>query len=308
MARAATRAGDSEQLRSHPDLAVSLGSYTYHLVTKDGKAIFSISDGAESTAKTLEWALGDGSFGQTYVYREQGKYYESQLSFYTLLNALDTTTGHMEPKNLETAAGGFAPPDSIRQCFACHFTASTTNHRFDPDRSIVGVTCEACHGPGAQHALLMTLDARDTGGLIMDLSKLRPADSVDFCGACHRTSADAVLTGLAKMGIINVRLQPYRLEKSKCWGKGDARLTCVACHDPHAQVVRNPGFYDAKCLQCHLRLAATQPVAAHRAPPCKVGTKDCVNCHMPRIEVPGTHSMFTDHWIRISPRGAPYPD
>jgi len=106
MARAATRAADSEQLRSHPDLSLRLGSYAYQLVTKDGKAIFSISDGTESTTKTLGWALGDGSFGQTYVYREQGKYYESQLSFYTHLNALDTTTGHMEPKNLETAAGG----------------------------------------------------------------------------------------------------------------------------------------------------------------------------------------------------------
>jgi hypothetical protein len=308
MARAATRAADSEQLRSHPDLAARLGSYAYQLVTKDGKAIFSVSDGTESTAKTLEWALGDGSFGQTYVYREQGKYYESQLSFYTRLNALDTTTGHMEPKNLETAAGGLTPPDSIRQCFGCHFTASTTNHRFDPERSIVGVTCEACHGPGAQHALLMTLDPRDSGGLIMDPARLRPADSVDFCGACHRTSADAVLTGLSKMGVINVRLQPYRLEKSKCWGTGDARLTCVACHDPHVQVARNPGFYDTKCLQCHQRTPDAQPDVAHRAAACKVGTKDCVNCHMPRIEVPGTHTVFTDHWIRISPPGAAYPD
>jgi hypothetical protein len=308
MARAATRAADSEQLRSHPDLSVRLGPYAYRLVTKEGKAIFAISDGTESTAKILGWALGDGSFGQTYVYREQGKYYESQLSFYTHLNALDTTTGHMEPKNLETAAGGLTPPDSIRQCFACHFTASTTNNRFDPERSIMGVTCEACHGPGAQHALLMSVDPRDTGGLIMDLSKLPPADSVDFCGACHRTSADAVLTGLSKMGVINVRLQPYRLEKSKCWGKGDARLTCVACHDPHVQVVRNSGFYDAKCLQCHLRIKDAQPVAAHRAASCKVGTKDCVRCHMPEIEVPGTHSTFTDHWIRITEPGAAYPD
>ena len=45
MARAATRAADSEQLRSHPDLSVRLGPYQYQLVTKEGKAIFSISDG-----------------------------------------------------------------------------------------------------------------------------------------------------------------------------------------------------------------------------------------------------------------------
>jgi hypothetical protein len=306
MGRAATRASDSEQLRSHPDLALRLGSYTYNLVTKGGKATLSVSNGAESMDKNLEWALGDGNFGQSYVYREQGKYYESQLSFYTRLNALDTTTGHMEPKTLETAAGGLTPPDSIRQCFACHFTASTTNNRFDPDAAIAGVTCEACHGPGAQHATLMTLEARDAKGLAIDTSRLRPADSVDFCGACHRTSADVILSGLSKMGVINVRLQPYRLEKSKCWGGGDARVTCVACHDPHVQVVRNAGFYDTKCLQCHTR-SGDHPTTARLIAGCKVGTKDCVTCHMPKIEVPGTHTTFTDHWIRID-RGNAYPD
>lgn len=308
MARAARPAADSELLTSHPDLTLDLGPYAYQLVTKDGKALFSVSDGAERTTKNLEWALGDGSFGQSYIYREQGKYYESQLSFYTRLNALDTTTGHMEPKTLETAAGGLTPPDTIRQCFGCHFTASTTNNQFDPDHSIMGVTCEACHGPGAQHVALMAVETQGIEGLIMDPSSLHPADSVDFCGACHRTSADAILAGLSKMGVINVRLQPYRLEKSKCWGKGDARLTCVACHDPHVQVVRNAGFYDAKCLQCHMRKTDARPVAARRAAACKVETKDCVNCHMPRIEVPGTHSTFTDHWIRISQPGDAYPD
>ena len=87
----------------------------------------------------------------------------------------------------------------------------------------------------------------------MDLSKLRPRIQW-ICGACHRTSADAVLPGLSKMGIINVRLQPYRLEKSRCWGKGNARLTCVGCHDPHVQVARNLDFMtrsacNAMCAQ-----------------------------------------------------------
>jgi hypothetical protein len=28
------------------------------------------------------------------------------------------------------------------------------------------------------------------------------------------------------------------LPLSKCWGNGDERLTCVACHDPHTPTVR----------------------------------------------------------------------
>jgi hypothetical protein len=34
MARAATRAADSEQLRSHPDLSVLLGPYQYQFLTR----------------------------------------------------------------------------------------------------------------------------------------------------------------------------------------------------------------------------------------------------------------------------------
>jgi len=54
---------------------------------------------------------------------------------------------------------------------------------------------------------------------------------VDYCGSCHRTWWDVTLD--ESPGLKSLRFQPYRLENSRCWGKGDARLTCVACHDPH---------------------------------------------------------------------------
>jgi hypothetical protein len=310
MARASMRASNSEPLKSHHELSFNQSPYKYWLVTKNGQSVLSVTNGAAKTFKDLEWALGDGIFGQSYVYREKGKYYESQLSFYTALDGLDITTGHSRalPQNLEMAAGGYTPPASIRQCFGCHFTASTTSDRFDPDQAIVGVTCEACHGPGAEHVALMTSGALDAKSVIMNPATLTPPDSVDFCGACHRTHADAILQGLSGMGNINVRLQPYRLEKSKCWRSGDARLTCVACHDPHVQVTRDPNFYDHQCLQCHKQSSNAKSAADRPGNACKVGVKDCVTCHMPKIEVPGTHASFTDHWIRISHQGESYPE
>jgi hypothetical protein len=310
MAHASTRASSSELLRNHPQLGFSLGEYKYELVTKNGQSLLSVSSGAGKITRSLEWALGNGSFGQSYVYRENGKYYEGQLSFYTASNGLDITTGHSLgiPQNLEMAAGGYTPPASIRQCLGCHSTASTTSDRFDPDQSVMGVTCEACHGPGLQHVVLMTSGAQDAKGSIMNPAHLDPVASVDFCGACHRTSADAVLQGLSKMGILNVRLQPYRLEKSKCWGNGDSRLTCIACHDPHTEVKRDSQFYDGKCLRCHAAGPSMKLAANHPGKPCKVSTNDCVTCHMPKIAVPGTHSNFTDHWIRIARRGEAYPE
>jgi hypothetical protein len=309
MARASMRASDSELLKSHPELRFNLGQYKYEQVTKNGDSLLSVSNGVDQTTKKLEWALGDGYFGQSYVYRDNGKYYEAQLSFYTALNGLDITTGHSRamPQNVTVAAGGQTPPESIRQCFGCHFTASSTNDQFDPDQAVMGITCEACHGPGVEHVALMASGALDAKQSSMNPAILNPVASVDFCGACHRTYSDALLQGLSKMGILDVRFQPYRLEKSKCWGKGDRRLTCVACHDPHVQVVRDPELYDSKCLRCHAQNPDAKLTADHPGKACKVSTKACVTCHMPKIEVPGIHSTFTDHWIRIARPGEPYP-
>ena len=280
MRRAATRAADSDQLKAHPDLSLQLGSYSYKLLTGNGSAVLSVSAGEERTSKNLEWAIGDGRFGQTFVYRDQARYYESQLSFYTRLNGLGTTTGHMEPKTLETAAGGLTTPIMIHQCFGCHSTASTTKSKFDPDGATMGITCEACHGPGASPRPSRRSEGRKRGspGSIMNPAKLSPWDSVDFCGACHRTTADALLSGLAK-GAGSVRMQPYRLQKSKCWGTGDARITCIACHDPHIQVVSDPASYDSKCFACHRSKINGK---AHAAPACKVSSEKL--CNVPYAE------------------------
>jgi hypothetical protein len=142
--------------------------------------------------------------------------------------------------------------------------------------------------------------------LIFDPGKLSPGDSVDFCGSCHITWWDVKLTGIH--GLANVRSQPYRLMSSKCWGNGDPRITCVACHDPHVPLVQEASFYDEKCLSCHLaasglKLAKDQPGRA-----CPVGTKNCSTCHMPKIEVAEMHHSFADHRIRIVRPGEPLPD
>jgi len=94
-----------------------------------------------------------------------------------------------------------------------------------------------------------------------------------------------------------VRFQPYRLEKSRCWREtADERLTCVACHDPHQQLVRDDLSYDKRCLTCH-RPEAT---GTHTGKACPTGAKaQCVSCHMPKVKVASMHGEFTDHYIRV---------
>jgi len=142
--------------------------------------------------------------------------------------------------------------------------------------------------------------------------------SVDFCGACHRSWSDVMLAGTR--GVINARFQPYRLEKSKCWRRGDARLTCSACHNPHEPLVQDTAAYDQKCLACHQMriekkstvgeraLVAKKGQGSRPAAGCPVSTKNCVTCHMPQVEIPSIHAPFTDHDIRIVRAGGSYPN
>jgi hypothetical protein len=168
-------------------------------------------------------------------------------------------------------------------------------------------------------------EAANPGSLqILNPRSLSPVASIDFCGACHRTWADVYEMQVGVTGPVNSRFQPYRLENSKCWGDGDARLTCVACHDPHQQLQHDAAAYDQKCFAGdpaaakRKSIAAAQPTTAARAKPspaashnakaCPVATTKCVTCHLPKVNVAVMHSNFTDHRIRIVRKGQPYPN
>jgi hypothetical protein len=107
-------------------------------------------------------------------------------------------------------------------------------------------------------------------------------------------------------GVADVRFQPYRLENSLCWDPDDSRIGCLACHNPHRPRRQDAAFYDAKCLSCHVVRGAGHS-SNHPGKACPASTDRCVTCHMPKIELPGGHVKFTDHDIRITRPGAPYP-
>jgi hypothetical protein len=142
---------------------------------------------------------------------------------------------------------------------------------------------------------------------IFNSATLSPADSVDFCGACHGTWWDVKLSGVK--GVSTARSAPYRLVTSKCWGrKGDARITCIACHDPHEQLQTEASAYDHACLKCHVTAQGQKPTTEQPGAACPVGTKNCTSCHMQKVYVPEMHDKFTDHRIRIAREGEPFPD
>ena len=312
MARAGVRAADAEILRQHDHLSFRLGPYREEIVTKGGKSVLTVSAGGGVAPLSIDllWAFGAGRLGQTYVYEKNGSYYESHLTFFSSSQDLNITPGQSlaTPRSREEAAGRRMPLAESRACFACHTTASVTNNQLDGKGAVPGVTCEACHGPGASHVAAMNSgqQGEEQGAqLIMDPSRLDPVASVDFCGACHRTQEDVVTD--VGLSALNLRFAPYRLENSKCWSKPDARLTCVACHDPHQPLEHDPAAYDSRCLQCHVNQPGARttadlrdsdhPDSDHPGAACPVSTKNCTTCHMPKVESAIQHSTFTDHWI-----------
>ena len=286
---------------SNGPIPFSVGPFHYQIAPGASGAAYSVTDGEQTLSVPIGWIVGNGAFGKTYVYQQNGKFYESRLSYYKEGNLLDFTTGNPRsaPDRLENALGRRMDPSEAASCFGCHTTAAVTNDHFDENRMIPGVTCEACHGPGAQHVANMNLGLPRSA--IMNPAELGPVGAVDFCGACHRTSVDVSLSKVT--GIFTLRFPAYRLQSSRCWGtSGNAKLTCTACHNPHQPLVREAESYDKSCLSCHAGAAASKSANEHtktvgRA--CPVAVKSCVSCHMPKLNIPEMHTSFTDHKIAI---------
>jgi hypothetical protein len=305
MARTASRAADSDVLRARNRLSFERGSYSYTIATTAAQSVYSVSDGSRSSSALLTWAFGVGKVGQSFLFERDDAFHEARVSYYDAVHALDVTPGRANdtPREVSEAMSRPVSAAEARRCFACHTTASTTDGAFDAAAAIPGVSCEACHGPGRHHVDAMRQRRiADGKSAIMNPARLEPADSVDFCGACHATFWDVKLAD--EKGIAALRSQPYRLLSSRCWSGGDARITCVACHDPHQPLDRAAGTYDSRCFGCHLDAGAA-PTRERAAPACKVAKTNCVSCHMPKYEVQELHHNFTDHLIRIARPKAP---
>ncbi len=315
MAHAAWRASDTRVLTLNPRISSTQSGFETILATTSHGSTYSVRRGGEVMSGQVLWSMGDGKIASTFELQSGADFYESQLSYFTSIQGLDLTPAHTWSvmNGLQHAFGERQSPATVQNCFACHTTASSTRGRFDPAHATPGVTCEACHGPGARHVVAMQQGREDDGReAIFNPDKLSPADLADFCGACHRTPMDVKVA--RDFVPLNIRFQPYRLEKSRCWSQPDARLSCTACHNPHHDLVEDSRSYDANCLACHPKgksngSGGTEKIAgsAAKLAACPVGTERCVQCHMPRYQVPQMHASFTDHFIRIVRPGDTFP-
>ena len=304
MAHALSLPGTSAVLNAHPKLAVRLGQYSYTIETVGEQSTYSVTDGVNTISVPMKWSFGVNT--ETWVLEYQDKLYESFVSFYPAIKGLDITMGDqsIDPKTLEQAFGRELPPRQSTACFGCHATGAVTGNHLHLESLTPGVTCEHCHAGASLH--LQAISKGKLDSMPPRLKRLTSEEISNFCGQCHRSWETVVRDRIR--GEINVRFQPYRLANSKCFDGSDPRISCIACHDPHREVVRDRASYDSNCLACHSASAPVHPVGSEIAKKCPIATSGCVNCHMPKVALPGGHQIFTDHDIRIVRPNEPYPN
>lgn len=317
MAMAMEAVADSKVLTENPNMTFKSGQYSYEIKRKDKQSLYSVTDGRETISLPILYAFGQGKAGQTYILRYENQLYESLVSFYNEIRGLDFTIGapRTVPPSLKQALGRRLSENETVSCFSCHSTGGIGGGKIQLEKLTPGIRCEACHGPGAEHVAAGKA-GKENAKLIFNPKRLSGDElSQDFCASCHRGNDEFSL--LQSMEINNVRFQPYRVFHSKCYSD-DRRISCTACHNPHEQIKQDAAYYDAKCMTCHeskdkpanmlVNASKTKQEGHDLVAGCRVATKDCVSCHMPKIGPPAAHFKFTDHYIRIvRPREA-YPN
>jgi hypothetical protein len=299
MAHALQTVEGCDILRKHPDLRYREGPYNTEIRTEGARSTITVSQGSQTFSVPILYALGQGKAGQTYVFEYQGAFYESRVSFYDALKALDLTIGDIGtiPQNITEAAGRRLAPADAANCFGCHSNRGVTGGVLHIESVVPGVGCQSCHGQVEKHAA--AIRAGDAAAAkLPHLTDMAAEDMSELCGRCHRTWTQITQSGMH--GPNTVRFQPYRMTNSKCYDVEDRRIRCTACHDPHGQLETNLASYDSKCAACHS--------SALHAKVCSVAKANCVTCHMPKVDLPGAHAKFTDHQIRIARAGDAFPN
>jgi predicted CXXCH cytochrome family protein len=284
----------------------------YRVYQQDGKVWLSYRRDDPSRPldgkQQLEYFIGSGKRGRTYLFEQDGYWFEAPINWYAKKQLWD-----MAPAYQQTRAAPLTLPVDPG-CLHCHASgaasslADARNHYTGAPFATGGITCGACHGDAQTHLA--------SGGRthMSDLDALPAVRRDSVCLSCH-------LEGQAEVNRLGKRPEEFRpgdnlfdyavffvhrgengsggratsqfeaLLKSRCKQQSGDKLTCTTCHDPHSSPAPDErvAFYRAKCLQCHSAMAERHHPE----------NQDCTVCHMARPPSNDiAHEQVTDHWIR----------
>lgn len=287
-----------------------------------------IFKGEEKKVLPFHLVIGSGTRGQSYMYWLNKRLFQLPITFFSVAGQWVNSPGF--PARVQ-----FDRPITSR-CLECHTTfvntttpAGTEPEEFDKNRMILGVDCEKCHGPAAEHVSYHTKNPADTQPQnIIKVTNFSRQQKIDACALCHSGNIQKIqpsfsfLPGDTLSDFFRIDpLDPAAIESgeidvhgnklgvlkaSKCFIRSE--MTCNSCHGPHGDEKENMVVYSKRCMNCHV------PGQEHF---CKMDPKvvptlmqNCIDCHMPvrqsrsivlfkyDDEVPMA-ALFRSHFIAI---------
>jgi hypothetical protein len=286
----------------------------------------------KSRTERIDLVIGSGRKGQTYLYWRGDQLFELPVSYWTASDRWTNSPGYVD------GSADFERPVTPR-CLECHATSFTslpeaTGYRFDKSNFILGISCERCHGPAAEHIRKHTADVSSNTDATTSAATLSPNPSallpptgtdrtrqIDVCAQCHGGIGEAVtppfsfrpgeaLSNSLKLEPSNPRArvdvhgnQIALLEKSRCF-QSSPSMICSTCHNLH-EPERDASSYSDRCLTCHKpESCPTFTKTPHQQ------STNCIDCHMPNqtskslvldIDEERIGAQVRTHWIRVYP-------
>jgi predicted CXXCH cytochrome family protein len=292
---------------------------TYRVETSEGKAWLryaSLGNASIQGEHSLDYFLGSGHLGITYLYSLDGYLMESPAAWYRVADGYDMKPGLEQLKEVAPAI----PVEAA--CLRCHMSGvqaadtGTLNHYSGLPFQHGGITCESCHGDTVAHL-------KSRGKIeVVNPAKLAPDLRDSICINCH-LEGDFTIEKNERSAL---RFKPgeniasylsffvygnanpdargvsevEQFSASHCKRASGEKMSCTNCHDPHStpSAEQRVDFYRHKCLACHATENGAGSFAAEHHPE----NRDCTSCHMPRSTAENiAHVAWTDHRILARP-------
>ncbi len=206
-------------------------------------------------------------------------------------------------------------------CATCHNTRLRKNYDARTDTYAttmveLGVGCEACHGPMADHNDWQAKHPNKSGD--PTIRKITRPEMFATCGQCHARRAE--LTGDFQPGENffdhhhltipdetdmfypdgQVREEDYEFTAFLGSKMHAAGVRCVDCHEPHTSKLRVPG--NLMCLACHGNTmtngAPRIDLSTHSHHKTDTAGDLCTDCHMPTTVYMQRHPRH-DHGFTV---------